>query len=50
MTKEFSAGGAGTALETLPYIGLNLTRVVLAGFALLRAPAAIWRIVPRIQA
>jgi LPXTG-motif cell wall-anchored protein len=48
--KGVLAGGAGTALGTLPYTGLNLTWVVLAGFALLMAAGAVWRIVPRTQA
>jgi hypothetical protein len=43
MTREVLAGGAGTALGTLPCTGLNLTRVVLPGFALLMAAGAVWR-------
>jgi hypothetical protein len=48
--KRVLGGGAGTALETLPYIGRSLTWVVLARFALLMAASAVWRIVPRSQA
>lgn len=44
------AGGAGAALGTLPFTGLNLTWVVIAAFALMMAAAAVWRMVPRTQA
>lgn len=48
--KGVLAGSAGTTLGALPYTGLNLTWAVVAGFALLMAAGAIWRIVPRAQA
>ena len=48
--KGVLAGGAGTALGTLPFTGLNLTWAALAGFALLMAAGALWRIVPRAEA
>lgn len=49
------AGGAGAvlgdpALGNLPMTGLNLVWVMIAGFALLMAAGAIWRMVPRRQA
>ncbi len=43
------AGGAGT-VAMLPFTGLNLTWAVVAGFALLMAAGALWRIAPRRQA
>jgi hypothetical protein len=48
--KGILAGGAGTALGTLPFTGLNMSWVVIAAFALMMAAAAVWRIVPRTQA
>lgn len=44
------AGVAGTVAGTLPFTGLNLAWFVVAGFALLMAAGAVWRIVPRRQA
>ena len=40
---------AGTA-ATLPFTGLNLMWIAVAGFALLMAAGALWRIVPRSEA
>jgi hypothetical protein len=48
--KGVLAGGAGTAAGALPFTGLNLTWAIVAGFALLMAAGAIWRIVPRTEA
>jgi hypothetical protein len=48
--KGILAGVAGVALGTLPFTGFNLIWVVIAGFALLMAGGACWRIVPRTQA
>jgi hypothetical protein len=48
--KGLLAGGAGTTLGTLPFTGLELTWFVIAGFALLMAAGALWRIVPRTEA
>ena len=44
------AARAGTVFGTLPFTGLSLTWSVVAGFALLMAAGALWRIVPRRQA
>jgi hypothetical protein len=41
MTREFLAGGVGTALGTLPCTELNLTWVVRARFARLMAAGAV---------
>lgn len=46
----FFAAGAGTVLGALPFTGLDLAWSVVAGFALLMAAGALWRIVPRRQA
>jgi hypothetical protein len=48
--KGVLAGGAGTAVGTLPFTGLNLTWAIVAGFALLMAAGAVWRIAPRTEA
>jgi len=42
--------GAGVGAAALPFTGLNIVWVVIAGFALLMAAGAVWRIVPRTQA
>jgi hypothetical protein len=47
--KAVVAGSAGTA-GALPFTGLNVMWFAVAGFALLMAAGAIWRIVPRSEA
>jgi hypothetical protein len=47
--KAVVAGSAGTA-GALPFTGLNVMWIAVAGFALLMAAGAIWRIVPRSEA
>lgn len=39
--------GVGAGAAALPFTGLNIVWVVIAGFALLMAAGAVWRIAPR---
>jgi hypothetical protein len=47
-TAGTAAGVAGVAGGTLPFTGLNLVWLIVAGFALLMAGGALWRISPRL--
>ena len=42
--------GTTGALAALPFTGFSVIWAVIAGFALLMAAGALWRIVPRRQA
>lgn len=42
-----AAGAGGVGISTLPYTGLNLTFLFLAGFALIAAGLALWRAIPK---
>jgi hypothetical protein len=42
--------GTSIGVTTLPFTGLNVVWIVVAGFTLLMAAAALWRTIPRRQA
>jgi LPXTG-motif cell wall-anchored protein len=49
-TTDPSLLGATVAGGTLPFTGFDVIWFVIAGFALIMAAGAVWRIVPRRQA